>query len=334
MRRQAIGGPPDDVHRTGHLLGHAGEVEGGDTSGGILLGRRVRAYDVGHAVQPRTLLPGVEHPVRARERHARTDAGLERRSAHDEVAAEAPTPQADATTVDVVACLEQVDDGPHGDLVVMPERQVVLGLALPGPIEREGRDAARQQRRLVRSGLLLRRVEPRHQQHHRWTLDLNGAPQHARERRVAERHEHPLPRRGQPREGAGVQLDGALVGRTHLHHVLHEEELAVVVAERTGRIVLTGADETALSLGSLPELRVELTALAPRRAPVVIRGQVARDLSEVTRRDAVRGESPTPMRDGRRDPRVDIRSCVAHEIPLPHPPSTSTNQSATCGRYR
>src|SRR5207247_6497479 len=93
------------------------------------------------------------------EGHASPDALLEGGGARRVVAAERHAPDAGAGGVDVRARLEEIEHRGHRLLVFRAERKIVLGLALPRPVESEGRYAAREEAVLVVVHLLLRGVQ-------------------------------------------------------------------------------------------------------------------------------------------------------------------------------
>src|SRR4029077_3192090 len=95
----------------------------------------------------------------ARERDAGADALLERGGARRVIAAERHAPDPGAGLVDVRARFEEIENGFHRLLVFRAERETVLGLALAGPVEGEGREAARKEAVLVVVHLFLRRIE-------------------------------------------------------------------------------------------------------------------------------------------------------------------------------
>src|SRR5262249_56070564 len=91
--------------------------------------------------------------------HAGLDALLEGGGARRIIAAEAHAPHADASGIEIAALFHGVDHRRHRDLVVAADGEVVLAFALARPVERERRQAARQERLLVGVALLLARVE-------------------------------------------------------------------------------------------------------------------------------------------------------------------------------
>src|SRR5207253_9734073 len=93
----------------------------------------------------------------AGEGDAGADARLERGGARRVVAAERYAPDARARAVDVGARREEIEHGSHRLLVFRAEREVVLGLALPRPVERQGRKPALQKPVLVVVHLLDRK---------------------------------------------------------------------------------------------------------------------------------------------------------------------------------
>ncbi len=72
---------------------------------------------------------------------------LEGRGARRVVAAEAHAPQSDARGVEIAAGRDEIDHRRDSGLVVAADRKIVFRLALAGPVEHEGRDAAIEERR-------------------------------------------------------------------------------------------------------------------------------------------------------------------------------------------
>ena len=157
----------------------------------LRLGRRMAAHAEGLARELRQAVPDLVPFERAGERDAGPDALLVRRGARRVVAAEAHAPDGDALRVEVVALLDPVAHRLRRALVVAADRDVVLGLALPRPVDGERRDAAREERLLVGVQLLLRRVEPRRHDQHR---AARQPAQHAEDRLALERDRHALAR--------------------------------------------------------------------------------------------------------------------------------------------
>src|SRR5262249_8739080 len=173
------------------------------------------AREIGHARK------GFAPVVGAAERKAGLDALVEGGGARRVVPAEADAGDAEARGVEVTPGLDVVDHGLDGDLVVAPDREVVFGFALPGPVEGERRYAARQEWLLVGVGLLLARIEPAGEQQDRRTLDTSGLTQNAGEPLALVRHLDALARRPQIGRRELAAFDRLHVRRLHLREGLH-----------------------------------------------------------------------------------------------------------------
>jgi len=92
---------------------------------------------------------------------------------------------------------------------------------------------------------------------------------------------------------------------SHLLLIVHENELGEMVVHRRAHQVLAGREGVALGEGLAPERLVDLAALAPGATPVLPALDTGGDLLEIGEQHAVRHEARRPMRDRRRDARVD-----------------------------
>src|SRR5581483_2068250 len=79
----------------------------------------------------------------------------------------ADAPEADAAGIDIAAPGDPVEDGGDGLLIFGPDADLVFGLALARPVDRQGREPTIEEDLLVGAHLLLRRIEPHQHDHER-----------------------------------------------------------------------------------------------------------------------------------------------------------------------
>src|SRR6266446_2225873 len=145
MRSEAVLGAGDDIDRAADVLRALREREAQRDLAGFLEVRALRAHAESLDVHLRAAGEIGRALERPRERDAGLDAFLERCGARRVVAAERYAPDAGARVVDVGARLEEIEHRFRGLLVFRTEREVVLGLALARPVERQGRKPALQE---------------------------------------------------------------------------------------------------------------------------------------------------------------------------------------------
>src|SRR5262249_8241682 len=107
------------------------------------------------AREERQIFPDLLPLERPRNADAGSDPLLVGGGARCVVSAEAHAPHRDSRGIQIRALLDPVARRLRGALVVAADGDLVLGLALPGPVYREDRDPARDERLLVRVQLLL-----------------------------------------------------------------------------------------------------------------------------------------------------------------------------------
>src|SRR5207247_8711349 len=103
------------------------------------------------------------------------------------------------------------------------DRDLVLRLALPGPVARRDREAAREERLRVGWQLSLRGTQARrHDQYGRASRCARRSPQYSIERLALERNRDALARRAHERKRQLVAFDQAQVRVAHLLLIVHE----------------------------------------------------------------------------------------------------------------
>ena len=212
----------------------------------------------------------VQRPlVRPGQRHRGLYSRLVGRGPGRVVAAQADPEPADPGRVDVVAPLQVVRDRAGHPLVGGLDRQLVLGLALAGPVDRDDGQAAVQH--VLRRGLqfFLHRVQPGHHDHDGGPGLAGRNPEVGRERGA---FVPDADRLGGGRQGGRAAAEAghrAVVGRALLFEVIDEDELAPVPAQRGAPPGVPGGHRAPGRLGRPGQLLVVLGGPAPLAAPVV-----------------------------------------------------------------
>src|SRR5882672_5186197 len=291
----------DDEYGTGDFRGGVLHRERRGVLQRVGFARTMAAHAEGFAREHRQRRPDLLPLERTRNADAGPDALLVGRGAWRVVAAQAHTPHGDFRGVEVGTGLDPVAGGARRALVVAADRDLVLGFALPRAVDREDRDAAREERLLVGVQLLFGRVQARRHDEDGQSARAGGLSQHAVQRLALERDRDALARRTHLRQRRLVALDRAQVRIAHLLQVVHEHELREVVVHRGANEMLAAAQLVPLLQRLAPERLVYLTALAPRRAPVLPALDPGGDLLEIGEQHPVRDEARCPVGDGRGD---------------------------------
>ncbi len=255
------------------------------------------------------LVPLEVEAVRAGERDPGTQAWLVRHRAGCVVAAEADAEHADPRGVELRPPLAEVHRGGCDLLVGGLDRELVLALSLPWPVDREHGHAAGQEVLGGRLQLLFHRVETRrHDDHGRRDLVGPGGGGDAQVRGqpgVAIGHGDELSRRAEPRCPLREARDGAIAGSPLLVGVDDEDELRPVPAHRRAPPRLHRGHHPCRLLGVTGDRLVPLRGAPPLAAPVLPARDPSEGSLEVEVVGAVVDETGSPVRRGRRHPRVD-----------------------------
>src|SRR5882762_5654359 len=111
-------------------------------------------------------VPDLRPVERTRERDAGLEPLLVRRRPRRVIAAEAHAPDGNFSWIEILALLDPVDHRARRALVVAADRDLVLGLALPRPVDRQRGDAAVEEGILIGMQLFFRRIESWSHHHH------------------------------------------------------------------------------------------------------------------------------------------------------------------------
>src|SRR2546429_7619837 len=162
------------------------------------------------ARQSRQRAPDFLPLERPGERDAGLDAFFVGGRARRVVTTEAHAPHGDLRRVEIGALLDPIAHGARGALVVAAYRDLVLRFALPGPVDRQDRDSAREERLRVGVKLLLRGIQARrHDQYGRASRRARGAPQDSVKGLSLERYRNALPGGAHGRKCRLVAFDRA-----------------------------------------------------------------------------------------------------------------------------
>ena len=264
----------------------------------------------GLARRLRQRVPAVAEVERTADPGCCSDAFLVRRGPRRVVAAERNTGDADrAEAVDLV------EHGADRTFVIRVDVRVQSGLALSGPVEGEGRKTAVEEDLLPVEELLLRRVEPREQEHERRLCNVARLPQVAGHREAVEWDLDPLGARIEQAVRLADRRDRLVLRVLVARHVEHPDELGEVVRECGAHPRLARGERASRLLGLAGELRVHVAVRDPRRQPLLPALDRTGDGAEVVHVDALRGEARRPVRDRRLD------ALVTHGLQLLHRPS-------------
>src|SRR5215467_4482564 len=206
-RHEPVLASGDDEDRAGDLRRGVLHRERLRVLARIGLGLAMAAHAERLAREEREILPDLLPLERAGDPDAGLDPLLVRGGARRVIAAQAHAPHRDSRGIQVGALLDPVARGLRRALVVAADRDVVLGLALSRPVDRENRDPARKKRLLVRVQLLLGRVQARRHDEN-GKLPRAGFSKHAVERLPLERYRDALARRPHQRQRVAVAGDG------------------------------------------------------------------------------------------------------------------------------
>src|SRR5216117_1244021 len=286
----------------------------------IGLAYAVAAHAERLARQQRQSSPDFLPLERPGERDAGADAPLVCGRARRVVAAETHAPHGDLRRVEIRTLFDPVARGARGALVVAADRDLVLRLALPRPVDRQDRDATREERLRVGVQLFLRGIQARrHDQYRRASRRARRSPQDSMEGFSLERYRNAFPWGAHKRKRVLVAFDRLQVRVAHLLLIVNENELGEVVVHRRAHQVLARGELVPLRERLAPERLVHLAALAPGAAPVLPPLDPGSDLLEIGEQHAVRHEARRPVRDRRRDARVDgpaFYLCCGHNLVL------------------
>src|SRR5258708_7848156 len=304
-RHQTVLAPGHDEDRAGDLRGSLLHRQRGGVLQRVGLAYAMAAHAERLAREHRQSAPDLLPFERPGERDAGFDAFFVRGRARRVLTAEAQAPHAPLPRVEIGAFLDPVAHRARAALVVAADRDLVLRLALPRPVDREDRDTSREKRLRVGVQLLLGGIHARrHDENGRSGGTLNRVPQDSVEGLALERYRDALAGRAHKRKRRLVTVERAQVRVAHLLLIVHENELREVVIHRRAHQVLARRQLEALFQRLAPERLVHLAAFAPRRAPILPALDPGGHFLEICEQHAVRDEARGPVRDRRRDARV------------------------------
>src|SRR5882762_4975570 len=200
-RHEPVLAPGHYEDRTGDFRSSLVHRQGRGVAQCFSLGRAVAAHAERLARQHRQRAPDFLPFERPGERDAGADAPLVGGRARRIVAAEAHAPHGDLRRVEIGAFFDPVAHRARGALVVAADRDLVLRLALPGPVDREDRDTSREKRLGISVQLLLGGIQARrHDQYRRASRRARRPPQDSIEGFALERYRDALARRAHKSE--------------------------------------------------------------------------------------------------------------------------------------
>src|SRR6266850_6811485 len=166
-RHQPVLAPGDDEDRAGDLLCRVFQRQFCGISFRFIFICGMAARAEGASGELRQPVPDLRPVERTRQRDAGLEALLVRRRPRRVIAAEAHAPDGNFSWIEILALLDPVDHRARRALIVAADRDLVLGLALPRPVDRQRGDAAIEERVLVGMQLFFRGVQPRSHHYHR-----------------------------------------------------------------------------------------------------------------------------------------------------------------------
>src|SRR5262249_51814108 len=147
--------------------------------------------------------------------------------------------------------------------------EVILALALARPVERQRRDAAREEWLLVGVGLLLAGIEAAGEEQHRRALDARGLAPDAGEPLAFIRRLDAFAAWTQIGQRELAAFDRLHVRGLHLSQVLHEQELTEVIVDAGALEVIAGAEKLPSRERLTAHLLMDGGARRPGAAPIV-----------------------------------------------------------------
>ena len=307
---ETVAPPGHDKQRAADRGGAAGQGERRRHGPRGIFARRCRTHPERRPGQPGQLVPARAEVVGPGERDAHAHPLVAARDPRRVVTAQADTPDADPARVERGFRAQAVEDRGPRHLPVAADGQVVLGLALTGPVDAERGEPALEEQLFGGAELLLGRVEPGDQHHRRVRPIAWRGAEHTGEPRPLERDLDPPAWRDEERQRVGQAAHGGAVRGTQLAHVGDEQELGEVVVD--GRAGQVGAGRQLLARGQCvpAELLVIGGDGAPGGTPAGPFPDAGRDPLEVRRGDPVGGEPRRPVRDRGGKPVIHAASRV------------------------
>ena len=266
----------DDEQRAGDVLEHAPERQGLRSLERFGLVARLGVEDVAALRQRIELRPALGEVVRSGKRDDRAESLLLRGRPRSVDPAHADAHQADATQIHAeVRRREVIEQWRDDGRPVRADREPRRVLTLPGPVDRQRREAAAEEIVLHRVQLFLHGVQTRYEDRQRRAFRRAArSSQDARDHRAFERRLDAASRRIDARHGLRV-------GR--------HRQLAQLVMQRAGAVGV---------LGDRPMLVADAP---PGRRPVTPLRRLGEHSIEVVRVDAVRDEPRLPVARGQTD---------------------------------
>src|SRR5260221_7139 len=230
---EAVLFPGHEQQRTFDLPGNsAAESQGFAVAARFVERSEVAAHPKDIARKLRQPLPVVAEAIRSGQPDACLDARFEGGSSGSVVTAKADPADAHALRADLAVLFDPVHHPPYCRLVIGRDWHLILGFALSRTVDTEGRDAAIEERSLVRLELFLGGVQTGHHDHHRGQFYARR-PAHERGHGApCEWNLHSLRRRLHERGGELSALHRLHVRRSHRVGIVHNDKLRAVVVHR------------------------------------------------------------------------------------------------------
>ena len=293
----AVEPPVHDENGTGDFVRHAFERQRIRIFARLFVGLAMAAHAERFARQLRQPVPGLGPIKRPAERDAGLDTLVERGCARGVIAAEADAPHADARGVEIAVRRHVIEHGLDWHFVVAADGEIVLRLALAGPVKNQRRHSARQERCFIGLALFLGGIKPDRHRHHRRPLDAGRLTQDAGQRLALVRDLDALAGRTQIWQRRLAAFDLLLVRGLHLRDVAHEQKRREMIVDAGALQAFAGGEEMLLRQRRAAELLMMCSARRPGAAPVAIGGERASDFLEIGEHDAVGDETRAPMRN-------------------------------------